>query len=368
MPDVVVVGAGPAGLAAARALAIAGFRPRILERGETAHTWANLYDSLTLHTGRHMSTLPGLGFGRGVPLFPSRADFLAYLRRYREHFDLAVETGTAVERAYPPVGRGPWRLETSRGVVEADALVFATGIVAGPVIPTFPGRDAFRGRVLHAVEYRRPEPFAGRRVLVVGVGNSGGEIASELAARDDVRVEVAVRSGANVVPLTLAGVPIQYIAAGLFRMPRPIRERVIAAVENVTRARRGPPVLPRLGWSDPPRIPLIGFHLDDAIRAGRVGVRPGIAAFTAEGVRFTEGGTGVYDDVVLATGYRAALGPLEGLVRRDERGFALRTDRVTSADQPRLYFTGHNYDVTGGIANAARDSLIVARAVRNALR
>lgn len=367
MPDVVVVGAGPAGLAAARALTVAGFRPRILERGETAHTWANLYDSLTLHTGRHMSTLPGLGFDRSVPLFPSRVDFLAYLRRYRERFALNVETDTTVERAYPPVGSGPWRLETSRGTVAADALVFATGIVAEPVVPAVPDRDAFVGRSLHAVEYHRPAPFRGRRVLVVGVGNSGGEIASELA-HDGARVDVAVRSGANVVPLTLAGVPIQYIAAGLFRMPSALRRRVIGLVEKRTRARRGPPALPPLGWGDPPRIPLIGFHLDDAIKAGRVGVRPGIERFTTTGVRFTDGAEASYDDVIFATGYRAALQPLEGLVRRDGRGFALRTDRVTSADQPRLFLTGQNYDVTGGIANAARDSYLVAKGVRAALR
>jgi cation diffusion facilitator CzcD-associated flavoprotein CzcO len=365
---VVIVGAGPAGLAAARALRLAGLRPRILERGGTGHTWANLYDSLSLHTGRHMSTLPGLSFDGEVPLFPTRPQFLEYLRRYRERFDLVVEDGTTVERAYPPVNGGPWRLDTSKGSIEADALVFATGIVADPVTPTFPGALEYRGRRIHAVDYRRPDPYRGRRVLVVGVGNSGGEIASELAACDDIAVTIAVRSGANVVPLTMAGVPIQYIAAGLFRLPRAVRARVIALIERLMEARRGPPALPRLGWSEPPRVPLIGFHLDDAILAGRVAVRPGVERFTPVGVGFVNGEEEPFDDVILATGYRAALQPLDGLVRRDARGFALRTDSVTSADQPRLFFIGQNYDVTGAIANIARDSTDVARAVARALR
>ncbi len=270
-------------------------------------------------------------------------------------------------RAEAPDGAGPWRLHTPRGTVEADAVVFATGIVARPVTPSLPGRDTFPGRVMHSVEYRRPDPFVGRRVLVVGVGNSGGEIASELAgvATD---VAVSVRSGANVIPLALAGVPIQYVASLLWRLPRPLRMRVIDLVRGRTEARRGPPVLPPLGWDDePPRIPLIGFHLDDAIRAGRVRALPAIESLEGDRVRFADGGSQPFDDVILATGYRPALQPLEGLVRTDARGFALRTDRVTSADRPRLFFVGQNYDVTGGLWNIRRDAPLAARAVHRAL-
>lgn len=363
-----VVGAGPAGLATARELRRLGLPPRILERGPTlAHTWTRLYDSLTLHTGKHMSALPGLRFDRHVPLFPTRDDFLDYLRRYARTFDIEPETSTPVTRADPPDAIGPWRLHTPAGLVEADALVFATGIVAQPVTPPLPGRDTFRGRVMHSVEYRRPDPFAGRRVLVVGVGNSGGEIASELA---DVAADVAVsvRSGANVVPLTLAGVPIQYVASLLWRLPRGLRMRVVDLVRRRTEARRGPPSLPPLGWDDePPRIPLIGFHLDDAIRAGRVRVVPPIESVEGGLVRFTRGSSEPFDDVILATGYRPALQPLEGLVRTDARGFALRSDRVTSVDRPRLFFVGHNYDVTGGLWNIRKDATLAAKAVQAAL-
>ncbi|MGH7507570.1 MAG: hypothetical protein ACRELX_18095, partial [Longimicrobiales bacterium] len=106
------------------------------------------------------------------------------------------------------------------------------------------GRDRFVGDVVHSVGYRRPEPYLGRRVLVVGVGNSGGEIGSELAAAG-VDVDIAVRSGANVVPLTILGVPIQYVAYGLQRLPRRARETIAAAFGQLTDLRRGPPVLPR---------------------------------------------------------------------------------------------------------------------------
>lgn len=367
MSHVVIVGAGPAGLAAARELKRRGFTPRILERGDApAWSWRNFYDSLVLHTGRHMSVLPGMRYPRGTPLFPSRNDFVDYLERYVEQFGLRVETGTSVLRAHPPSDDGAWRLETNRGDIEADALVFATGVVANPIVPDIPGRETFAGRVLHSLEYRNPEPFRGRRVLVVGVGNSGGEIASELA-RAGVDVCVSVRSGADIVPLTIGGIPIQYVATVLWKLPTAVRERIIARVRRRTEKRRGPSRIPPLGWTRPDRIPLIGFHLDDEVRAGRVRLLPAIASITPAGARFDDGSEHPFDDVILATGFRPALQPLEGVVRTDERGFAIRSDRVTSADQPRLFFVGHNYDVSGGLRNIWRDAPLAARAVRRAL-
>jgi putative flavoprotein involved in K+ transport len=364
---VVVVGAGPAGLATARELQKRGIRPRVLEGGPAlAHTWVNLYDSLTLHTGKHLSTLPGLRFDRSTPLFPTRDHFIEYLKRYATTFDVTVEPDAKVERATPPSQGGRWRLDTTYGTIEADAVVFATGIVANPMVPELPGRALFQGRVLHSIEYRRPDSFRGRRVLVVGVGNSGGEIASELAD-GNAEVSVSVRSGASIVPLTLLGIPIQYVAAIAWKLPKPIRQAVVSLVRRITIARRGPPVLPTLDLMKLEGIPLIGFHLDEAVRSGRVRVLPCITGFTGDGAHFSDGSTHSFDDVILATGYRPALQPLEGQVRTDARGFALRTDRVTSADQPGLYFVGHNYDVTGGLRNIFKDAPLAAEAIRRRL-
>jgi cation diffusion facilitator CzcD-associated flavoprotein CzcO len=357
-PRVAIVGAGPAGLATSRELKRRAVSHVVLERGDVGHTWNHLYDSLTLHTGKHLSNLPGLRFARGVPIFPHRTDFLAYLRDYRRSFDLPVETDMPVTGITPPSRPdAPWTLSTPHGDIVTDAVVVATGIVANPVVPDIPGRELFAGEVFHSVHYLRPAPFAGRRVLVVGVGNSAGEIASELAAVADVAI--SVRSGANVVPLRLLGLPIQYVAASLRMLPVPARRAVAAAVGRITELRRGPPILPRPDYGPLDAIPLIGFHLVDAIRAGRIRVFPGISAFTESGAHFTDGSEANFDVVILATGFRPALQPLEGHVRMDAKGFALRSDRVTSADHPRLFFVGHNYDSTGGLRNIFRDSRIV---------
>ena len=355
---VVVVGAGPGGLATSAELARVGIEHLVLERGDTiAHTWENLYDSLVLHTGKHLSALPRMKFSSSTPLFPTRAQFVAYLRAYADRFALPVRTGAEVTSVAREGDR--WVLQTARGEVRAQVLVLATGIVASPRVPELRGRALFGGRVLHSVEYRRPDGYAGRRVLVVGVGNSGGEIGSELA-RSGAVVTVAVRSGANVVPLQLAGIPIQYLSFLVRRLPRVMQEVVVRAMALLARIRRGAPVLPRPAHSPLDAIPLIGFHLVDAIREGLVMVKPGVDAFTARGVRFTDGSEGEFDDVILATGFTAALQPVQGLVRLDARGFARRRDRVISEDQPDLYVVGHNYDSTGGLYNIRRDSRLVA--------
>lgn len=363
LPPVLVVGAGPAGLATAAALSRRGVPYRLLERGDSlGHTWENLYESLVLHTGRHMSTLPGLKYPAGTPLFPRRADFLAYLRNYARAFDLRIETGHDVRRLAHDGAR--WVATTVAGVaIDGRGVVMATGIVANPRRPTLAGESSYRGRLMHSVEYRRPDDFVGRRVLVVGVGNSGGEIGSELA-RAGAHVTALVRSGANVVPLAIAGIPMQYLAWVVRKLPPAVQSAVVRQVQAATIRKRGAPVIPPKPGSPFDSIPIIGFHLVDCIREGLVELKLGdIACLTTDGVRFTDGTERPFDVVILATGFAAALGPLGDTVRRDARGFAVRTDRVTSADFPALWFVGQNYDASGGLSNIRRDALLAADAI-----
>jgi cation diffusion facilitator CzcD-associated flavoprotein CzcO len=355
--DAVVIGAGPAGLATSRELTRAGVEHVVLERGDRAgHTWANLYDSLVLHTGRHLSSLPGMRFPRGTSLFPTRLEFVDYLDRYA--CGLPVRTSSRVEEARR--SEDGWLLRISDGrVMRARTLVVATGIVSNPLSADIPGRTRFTRRIMHSVEYRRPHPFAGQRVLVVGAGNSAGEISAELAAAG-VDVTVAVRSGARVVPRQLLGIPIQYVAVLLAGLPRHFQREISAAVARVSALARGTAVLPAARDRLCSDIPLIGFHLVDAIRAGRIRLRGAIQEFTGTGVRFMDGKEEPFDAVILATGYRAALDLLGGAIARDECGFARRDGRVASADQLDLYFVGHNYDTRGALLNISRDARTTA--------
>src|SRR5205085_354849 len=139
-----------------------------LERGDSiAHSWTNLYESLTLHTGKHMSALPGMPLPRSAPLFVPRGEFVRYLSGYAERFALPVRTGWRVTAVDCLTGEGErWcvRAETGKGGAELVCrhLVVATGILANPRAPAIPGADEFErggGQLLHSVRYRTPRGF-----------------------------------------------------------------------------------------------------------------------------------------------------------------------------------------------------------------
>jgi hypothetical protein len=361
--DAVVIGAGPGGLATSRELKRRGIDHVVLERGDApAHTWANLYDSLVLHTGKHMSALPGLRFPATAPLFPTRVEFVEYLRRYATTFELPIRTNAdvvKVERA-----KGGWLIRTRSGEeLQARAVVVATGIASNPVVPVLQNRERFRGRVRHSIDYRNPADAKGRRILVVGAGNSSGEIASELS-RAGARVTLAVRNGAHIVPREVLGVPIQYISVPLGYLPRRLQRGVATFLGSALATLKGKSVLPPPGPGGCPRVPIIGFHLADEIRRGAIDVKGDIAAFTTDGVTFSDGTVGQFDEVILATGFRAALGMFGEAIRLDPCGFGHRRNRVVSMDQPDLYFVGHNPDVRGGIFMIGRDARRAAKLIQ----
>ena len=363
--DVIVIGAGPAGLATSRELRRHGVDHVVLERGPClGHTWANLYDGLVLHTGKHLSSLPGLRFPPSTPLFPTRRHFVEYLNDYATRFNLPVRTNAEVIRVTRT--GDVWNVALATGSLASRVVVVATGIVSNPNVPDLPHQDRFRGRMFHSVEYRRPDGYKGRRVLIVGAGNSAAEIAAELE-RAGAHVVVSVRSGARVVPLRLLGIPIQYVAATLSWLPLRVQRRVASVIAKSSELLRGPAVLPPPVDTDCPDVPLIGFHLVDAVRAGSVRITPGIRELTPEGAGFVDGSYGAFDEIMLATGYKAAVGILGGLVRLDDCGFAARHSRVVSADHSNLYFVGHNYDVRGGLRNIAIDARATASMIANQL-
>ncbi len=360
--DVVIIGAGPAGLATSYYLMRRGIDHVVLERGpDLAHTWANLYDSLRLHTGRHLSALPGLPFPRGTAMFVSRSEFVDYLHRYAEHFSLPILTDARVVDAWKENDR--WVVVTAkRDRFESGVLVVATGIVSSPRVPVIDGQEQFTGEILHSVHYRNVLPFIGKRVLVVGVGNSGAEIASELG-RAGIDVTISVRSGANVVPLQILGAPIQYLGYLVRKLPRGLQKRVVDAIGAVTEWRRGKSPLPKPAQGPLDAIPVIGFHLVDAIREGLVKLRGGIDRIEKNGVRFLDGNEEPFDVILLATGFKPALDFFREPVDVDEKGFAQRRDRVWSASEQALFFVGHNYDANGGLLNIRIDSKLVAERV-----
>ena len=362
MIDVVVVGGGPGGLAVSQQLGERGIAHVVIERGASpGWMWSRTYDSLRLHTGKHLSALPGMPFPRGTDLFPVRSEFMSYLTRYSERFKIPLQFGVeafALERE-----GNYWRVKTDEGWIAARAVVVATGIMSSPVLPKLPGLATYKGHLVHSSEYRRPSPYLQQRVLIVGIGNSGAEIAAELAEAG-ASVAVSVRSGANNVPRSIAGIPSQYLGWAISWLPRRLQQRLTRLLGLFGAFIRGGSPIPRKkGFGDCPDVPLIGIKLANAVKSGAIQLLPGVDCLLPDGALFMDGSRYSFDAVILATGYRAAIEWLGAYSERDNCGFAKRRDRVQSLGHPGLYFIGHNYDGRGGLYNIAIDAKRIAHLI-----
>jgi cation diffusion facilitator CzcD-associated flavoprotein CzcO len=342
--DVLVIGGGPAGLATAACLGRKGIPARVIEQGPAVgHSWARYYDRLRLHTGKALSNLPFQPMPRAYPRYVPRARVVEYLHDYAKQQDIAVSTGEHVLS----VSRDEtgWRVETSVQVRYAPAVVVATGFFDNPHRPAFPGQETFGGQVLHSAAYRNPASVTGQRVLVVGLGNSGAEIAVELAdaGRD---VSLSVRSGVSVVPRDLFGVlPIQYAAYLMRRMPPRVARPVVTAITRQGKRRVAAADLPWADYLAIDRIPVIGLHVLKRIRAGRIAVRAPIDRFSTDSVHFTDGSSAPFDAVVFATGFLPALAFLQPLA--DDPATLIPAQGVACAAWPGLYFVGYHRTTAG---------------------
>ncbi len=169
--EVLIVGAGQAGLAVAACLQRNGVRFIMLERGDRiGMSWHQHYDRLHLHTAKALSALPYVPFPRHYPRYPSRVQLIAYLEAYAAHFDIHPQFRETVVAATHSAGG--WRTTTEHTVYHSPNLVVATGYNAHPYRPTWPGQAQFLGSIIHSSAYRNGEAYRGKRVLVVGFGNS----------------------------------------------------------------------------------------------------------------------------------------------------------------------------------------------------
>ncbi|MEU9234623.1 flavin-containing monooxygenase [Streptomyces subrutilus] len=373
---VYVIGGGPGGLAAAAALRARGVRAVVVEKSDdVGASWRRHYDRLRLHTTRRLSALPGLPMPRRFGRWVARADVVRYLEKYAEFHELEIVTGVEVTRLESD-DSGGWTLHATGGrVLTAAAVVVATGYNHTPELPDWPGRDAYPGRLLHAADYRDPAPYAGLDVLVVGVGNTGAEIAVDLAEGGAARVRLAVRTAPHIVRRSTAGWPAQRTGILVRRLPVGLVDRLGALVAKVSVPDLSAYGLPRPATGLYSRvregaIPVQDVGLIDAVRAGRVEPVAAVEGFEGPQVLLADGSRITPDAVVAATGYRRALeglvGGLDGVL--DERGRPRTHGARTPAQAPGLYFTGFSNPISGMFREMARDAEKIARAVQRHLR
>jgi putative flavoprotein involved in K+ transport len=366
---VVVVGAGAAGLATAAALREGGRDVTVFERADrVGASWAGRYDSLHLHTVRWLSGLPGVPIPRAYGKWVARDDLLQYLATYARKRSLRPELGTTVRRIDPSGDGGGWLLRTDRGDRTASRVVVATGYSHTPRRPTWPGVETFTGDLRHSADYREPSAYAGKRVLVVGAGNSATEIALDLL-RVAAEVTLSVRTPPNIVRRDTLGVPSQVFGIAMKRVPERFMDPLTATLRRVSVPDLTEHGLPRS--TDPystfrrtGTVPILDTGIVDAVRSGRVRVVPATVSVDGPTVHLADGSSISPDAVVAATGFTTGLEAVVGhLDVLDQRG----VPAVHGADEHPAARGLHFVGIKAELAGLLREIGLEARRVGRAL-
>jgi len=358
---IVVVGAGAAGLAAAAVLRGRGLDPLVLEQ-DTAigGTWARRYDRLHLHTVRDHSGLPGYPIPREHGRYLSRDAYAGYLQDYARHHGVRVRTLTPVSALRRSGTR--WDVDGADARWRARVVVVATGQYRVPVVPALPGRELFTGDLVHSVDYRNATGYAGRRVLVVGAGNSGAEIATDLAEHGAAFVALAIRTPPPVVPRDPFGQPVQKTGMLLSRLPPAIADRLARLTARLVLgdlARHG---YPRPAWwpYSSRRVPVIDVGFVAALKRGTVQVRPALERLTPTAAVYADGRSEPFDAIVMATGFTSGL---DALIEADGVLDAAHDPLARSGEStvlPGLYFNGYVHSLRGHLFEAGRSARVLA--------
>ena len=362
-PVAVVIGAGSAGLAAAAMLQAAGEEVVVLERLEVGSVWATRYDRLHLHTVRWLSGLPGLRIPRAAGKWPSRDGVVDYLRAYAARHALDVRTGTEVTGL--DLSDGDWLVKTPGGDVRADRVVVATGYNNVPVVPHWPGE---LGReVVHSGQYRNGQRYREQRVLVVGSGNSGAEIAVDVAEHGAAAVALAVRTPPAIVRRDVAGLPSQLLGIASSHLPVPVVDAVASSIRRVALPNLEPyglpaPARPYTDFLRSRTLPILDVGLVAAVRDRRVRIVPALQGFEPGAAVLADGSREEVDAVIAATGFRTGLAPLVGhlgVLDADEVPLVHGGEEHPGA--PGLHFVGYRVVLGGSFRQAGIEARQLAR-------
>ncbi|KAI9119279.1 hypothetical protein K1719_009954 [Acacia pycnantha] len=315
----VIVGAGPSGLAVAACLKHEGIPSLILERsGCLASMWEfNTYDRLRLHLPKQFCQLPLLPFPKNFPSYPTKHQFLAYLKAYALHFGIKPAFNNTVVSAEFDSRIGFWRVKTKQGLKKemteyvSQWLIVATGENAEAVVPQIEGMDDFIGPRIHTSSYKRGNEFSGKKVLVVGCGNSGMEVCLDLCDHN-AHPSLVVRDTVHILPQQMFGkstfglsmcllkwFPIRLVDRFLLLMSRLMLGDT--AQYGLNRPKVGPLELKNLNG----KTPVLDVGTLSQIKCGNIKVCRGISRLNKHDVEFVDGKVENFDAIILATGYKS---------------------------------------------------------------
>jgi Flavin-binding monooxygenase-like len=362
---VAVIGAGAAGLESVRTLTAAGYDVECFERAAVpGGHWHHDYESLHLITSRDTTCFDGYPMPSHYPLFPSRDQVRDYLLAFSERFGLAehIRFGQEVTQA-TPLAEG-WRVRTAAGLDEAfDALVVANGHHWDPRLPAY--ASDFTGHALHSGAYRNADDLHGERVLVVGAGNSGCDLAVD-AAMARKTTYLSMRHGQVFQPKTFFGRSRNDLPV-LPRLPVWLAERVTRTLVRISVGSSAD--YPGLATPPTPnlnrQLPIVNSQLLYWIQHGRITVLPEISGIEGTTVSFRDGSRLELDTVLWATGFTASLPFLDDALLRWRNGVPLRVGGLTVPLGPRrLYFVGLASPRGAQLPVYSAQAKLVARMIR----
>lgn len=369
--DNLIIGAGPSGLAMAARFKQAGLSYVILEQADRVGSkWHQHYDRLHLHTVKELSCLPYLDFPDHYPQYISKFQLIEYFNSYIEKFEIKPEFNSTVISVKKLEGN--WRVECSNGkIYTAKNIVVACGLNRVPSIPTWKGAELFKGEIVHASMYKNAKVFLGKKVLVVGMGNTGAELALDLAEHK-IEVCISVRSEIAIVPRDFLGRSVQLTANKLNKLPYVIGDWIGSlsgkiAFGNLRKygvpISNIPPAKMRRVFG---KTPTIDIGTVAKIKSGEIKVRKGIAALTENGVVFTDGISEQYDVLLLATGYTASL--KDFIVAKDSLfiEYGEPAKKVAVEEEQGLYFLGYEkYTYGGTLGTLKAESEMILNAIES---
>jgi putative flavoprotein involved in K+ transport len=312
--EVVVIGAGQSGLAAARALRAHGISPVVLEAGDrAAGSWPRYYDSLKAFSPARFNSMPGMAFPGDPDRYPARDEVADYLDSYAAALGAEIRTGTRVVTVGQD-GRDFVVVTADGRQRRAAGIVAASGSFSSPYRPAFPGQDSFTGELTHVADYRNPAPYAGKRVVVVGAGDSAAQVANELAPL--ARVTVAARHLLRFIPQRIGGKDVHHWLGetGFDALPA-------AWLDKIT----GGSVI----------TDSVGFQ--QTLADGLADVRSMFAGLDGDQIVWNQHERERADAVILATGYRPSLGYLAGLGALDPGGAPLHAGGISTTHLGLVY-------------------------------
>ncbi|MCY7353462.1 MAG: NAD(P)/FAD-dependent oxidoreductase [Cytophagaceae bacterium] len=357
----VIVGAGPAGLAVAGRLRKLGQEFVLLEKSDClTSAWRGHYDRLHLHTVREHSGLPHFPIPGTYPRYLSREQAIQYWQDYARQMDIEPRFGQEVVL----VKRvdDSWETQTKTNAFRSQNVVVCTGYNRVPHRPHWPGEEEFTGLIIHSADYRNGEPFRGKKVLIIGMGNTGAELAIDLHEHG-AEPWISVRQPVNIMAKEFKGRPAQPTAIFLSHFPDWITDRLARWAQ-----RRAIGDLSAYGLTTPPmaasqqlrttgRVPVIDVGTVELIRRGNVKILPGVARFHEKTIAFTDGRELPFDAVIAATGFRSKIEEFienpDGLL--NERGHP----KALWVDDPHyrgLYFLGFELPTAGILRGIKLDS------------